>query len=143
MSCRFRVTVVVLFLGTFLGSFASAAEQPPVQMKQFVLGLLYKGSAWKQSATDEAQRLQSAHMENINRLVDNGSMAVAGPVDSTGDLRGLFIFNVDTIEKAKALIATDPAVTAGQLRFELHVWYGPAAITDVVSRSRRSAGEKR
>ena len=143
MSNRFRVTMIVLLLGTCLGSLSPAAEQPPVQMKQFVLGLLYKGSAWKQSATDEAQRLQSAHMENINRLVDNGSMAVAGPIDSTGDLRGLFIFNVDTIEKAQALIATDPAIAAGQLRFELYVWYGPAAITDVVSRSRSSEGGRR
>jgi uncharacterized protein len=131
MKTLLQITVLVTCLVT-TSTISVAAEQGlPADMKLYVLGLLYKGSAWKPATTVEARQLQSAHRANIDRLIENGSMAVAGPVDSNDDLRGLFIFNVDTVEKAQALIVTDPAVKANQLRFELYVWYGPVGIETV------------
>jgi uncharacterized protein len=131
-----RAMAVVLCLSSLATSAQSADTAQPTEMKSFVIGLLYKGSAWKPATTDEGRQLQSAHRANIARLVDAGSMAAAGPVDSNDDLRGIFIFNVDTVEKAQALIATDPAVRANQLRFQLYVWYGPVAIETVTIRSK-------
>jgi uncharacterized protein YciI len=138
---RRALAAVVMAL---LAGLPAAAGEPAqsVAMKQFVLGLLYKGENWKPAVTDEARRLQSAHRANIDRLVREGAMAVAGPVDSTDELRGVFIFNVDTVEKAQALVASDPAVQAGQLRFKLYVWYGPVAIADATNASRQAPDTK-
>ena len=66
-------------------------------------------------------------MDNIFRLADEGKLAVAGPFLDGGDLKGIYVFNVSTIEEAKALTETDPAIKAGRLVMELHPWYGSAA----------------
>ena len=47
------------------------------------------------------------------------------------DLKGIYIFNVETIEEAEALTNSDPAIKAGSLRMELKKWYGSAALLEV------------
>lgn len=42
------------------------------------------------------------------------------------------MFDVDSLEEAEALTASDPAVQAGSLVMELHPWYGSAALMKVV-----------
>ena len=71
----------------------------------------------------------AGHMANIGRLADEGKLAVAGPFEKN-DLafRGLFIFNVPTIETAKKLVETDPAVKAGIFIYDLIPWYGSASL---------------
>ena len=39
-----------------------------------------------------------------------------------------YYFNVATIEEAKALTESDPAIQAGRLEMELRPWYGSAAL---------------
>jgi uncharacterized protein YciI len=56
---------------------------------------------------------------------------VAGPFLDGGDIRGIYIFDVKTVEEAQALTETDPAIKAGRLTMELHPWYGPAALMKV------------
>jgi uncharacterized protein len=98
-------------------------------MKQYVLAFLKKGS----KAVDSSQRNQllQGHLKNIGRLAKEGKLLLAGPFLDKGDLAGIFIFNVTTIEEAKNLVATDPAVKAGLFVIELHPWYGSAALMEV------------
>jgi uncharacterized protein YciI len=49
-------------------------------------------------------------------------LAAAGPFIDGGKLRGVFVFQVGSIEEARALADTDPAVRAGRLVVELHPW---------------------
>jgi hypothetical protein len=53
-----------------------------------------------------------------------------------GEVRGIYIFDVQTIEEARKLTASDPAVKAGTLVMELHPWYGSAALKDLNSWSK-------
>jgi uncharacterized protein YciI len=62
------------------------------------------------------------------RMADDGKLVIAGPFMDDTEVRGLYIFDVATIEEAKALTETDPAVQAGRLTMELHPWYGSAAL---------------
>jgi len=67
-------------------------------------------------------------MDNINKLATNGKLVLAGPFFGNDDLRGIYVFNVKTIEEAQALTETDPAIKAGSLVMELKEWYGSAAL---------------
>ena len=62
-------------------------------------------------------------MENIRKMGATGKLLIAGPFVDGGDLRGLFIFRVATLEEAKALAKQDPAVKAGRLVLEWHPWF--------------------
>ena len=97
-------------------------------MKPYVLVMLKTGS---NTTTDKKviDSLFAGHMANIQRLADEGKLAVAGPLGKNDkSYRGIFIFNVKTIEEAKALLVTDPAVKAQILDAELYQWYGSAAL---------------
>jgi uncharacterized protein YciI len=65
------------------------------------------------------------------RMAEEGKLLTAGPFLDNGDVRGIYIFNVSTLEEAEALTKTDPAIQAGSLVMELHPWYGPASLQEI------------
>lgn len=87
-------------------------------MRRYVMAFLKAGPNRDQDAA-EAERLQRAHLDNIRRLADAGKLALAGPFLDDGELRGVYVFNVATIEEALELTASDPAIKAGRLVMEL------------------------
>jgi uncharacterized protein YciI len=99
-------------------------------MKQYVFAILRVGKA-KRPEGKEMQALQDGHMKNIGKLADEGKLALAGPFMDGGEVRGLFIFNVKTVEEAKKLVENDPLISGGYLEAEFHAWYGSAALTEV------------
>jgi uncharacterized protein len=99
-------------------------------MKRYVLAYLKKGPNRSQDSATAAQ-LQSAHLANIQRMADAGDLVLAGPFLDDTEVRGIYIFNVDDIEKARKLTETDPAIQAGRLIMDLHPWYGSAALMEV------------
>ena len=98
-------------------------------MKTYVLCILKTGP--KDAAVQGEQRKEAfaGHFANIGRLADEGKLAVAGPFGKNDKAyRGLYIFNVSTIEEAEKLVMLDPAVAAGVFVPELTLWYGSAAM---------------
>ena len=95
-------------------------------MKQYVMAFLKAGPNQDMDSVKAAE-LQRAHLDNIFRLADEGKLVLAGPFMDGGELKGVYIFNVATVEEAEALTNTDPAVQAGRFTMELHPWYGSAA----------------
>jgi len=109
-------------------------------MRRYVMAFLKAGPN-QPSDPDAAAELQHAHMENIRRLAEEGELVLAGPFLDGGELRGIYVFAVDSVAEAEALTATDPAVKAGSLVMELHPWYGSAALIKVNEWSARIARE--
>lgn len=99
-------------------------------MRRYVMAFLKMGPNRDQDSSTAAQ-LQRAHLDNIQRMADAKQLVVAGPFMDAGDIRGIYIFNVETVEEAEALTQTDPAIKAGRLVMELHPWYGSAALMEV------------
>lgn len=96
-------------------------------MKKFVMAFLKSGPNRSQDSTTRAN-LQRAHLDNIGKLAEEGKLVLAGPFLDNGELRGIYIFNVSSIEEAESLTKTDPAIQAGSLIMELKPWYGSASI---------------
>lgn len=96
-------------------------------MKSYVMAFLKKGPN-RDLDTTAAAELQRAHLDNISRLAKDNKLVIAGPFIDDGDIRGIYIFDVETIEDAKILTESDPAIKAGSLVMELHPWYGSAAL---------------
>lgn len=99
-------------------------------MKTYVMAFLKRGTN-DSISSEEAAKLQNAHLKNIRRMADEGKLVLAGPFMDSGDLRGIYIFDVETIEEAEALTNTDPSIQAGVLAMDLKQWYGSAALMAV------------
>jgi len=98
-------------------------------MKTYVMAFLKSGPVKIQDSTQRAE-LQRKHLKNILQLAENGTLIVAGPFLDNQSIRGIFIFNVESVEEARKIAETDPAVKAGTLVLELHPWYGSAALME-------------
>jgi hypothetical protein len=73
-------------------------------------------------------------MTNIGQLAKEGKLALAGPfMKNDKNYRGIYIFNVSTIEEAKTLLETDPAIKSNLLVAELSLWYGSDALQETIS----------
>ena len=96
-------------------------------MRLYVMAFLKRGPN-RSDDKEVADKLQAAHMANINKLAAEGKLVLAGPFGGDGDLRGIYIFDTSDVEEAKSWTATDPAIKAGSLEMELIQWYGSAAV---------------
>jgi uncharacterized protein len=108
-------------------------------MKNYVLVILKTGKA-KIENKDTLNTLFKGHMTNIQRMVKEGLLYVAGPFGQNElTYRGLFILNVKTKEEAQALCDTDPAIKAGVFDVDLIPWYGSAALGEYIKVSEKVA----
>lgn len=102
-------------------------------MRMYVLCILKTGPRDAEIKGDQRKEIFAGHFANIGRLADEGKLAVAGPFGKNDkNYRGLYVFNVATIEEAEKLVALDPAVKAGVFVPDLTPWYGSAAMMVVV-----------
>lgn len=99
-------------------------------MRQYVIAFLKEGPNRGQDSTRAAE-LQRAHLDNIRRLAEEGKLVLAGPFMDQQEVRGIFVFDVRTVEEARQLTESDPAIEAGRLEVDLRPWYGSAALMQV------------
>ena len=99
-------------------------------MKSYTFVILTTGDSTIQDK-QRVQELFSGHLKNISRLAEEGKLTLAGPLGKNEEnYRGIFIFDVTTIEETEELLMTDPAIKAGILDFKIFNWYGSAALPE-------------
>ncbi|MFN0109108.1 MAG: YciI family protein [Blastocatellia bacterium] len=100
-----------------------ADPKTPATMTKYFLVLLNKGAKADEGSATDKQKLQTEHMWNVRRRLDDKSFATAGPFSDGGNLRGIFVIAAKTAEEAKAIADADPSVKAGALSVEIHPWW--------------------
>ena len=115
---------------TYNDELATRLEADDYGMRTYVVAFLKAGPSRSQNE-EEAAALQRAHLDNIERLSNEGKLILAGPFLDGGDVRGIYIFDVANVDEARRLTDSDPAIKAGRLTMELHPWYGSAALMQV------------
>ncbi len=111
----------------FDSSLAATLGADEYGMHHYVMAFLKAGPNRNQDSA-AADSIMAEHLDNIMRMANEGKLVVAGPFMDDTDLKGVYIFNVATVEEAEALTKTDPAIQSGRLIMELHPWYGSAAL---------------
>lgn len=114
---------------SYIKTLADSLGADDYGMKKYVFVILKTGS---NTTTDKhfIDSMFSGHMKNIGRLADIGKLAVAGPMLGKNDkgYRGIFILNTASLDEAKELLKTDPAVFSNLLEPEMYSWYCSAAL---------------
>lgn len=140
--------IALMFLMSALGALTAFAQAPdtPVNpkfdaelakklgadergMRQYIMCFLKTGPL----KVDDAKRaeLMKGHFAMINRAAELGKLVVAGPFVDGGEFRGIYVFDVKTVEEAKALTETDPSIKEEYFKVEFVKWYGSAALMQV------------
>jgi uncharacterized protein YciI len=91
-------------------------------MQEYFMAFLKKGENRSQSK-QEADSLQRLHLAHLKKMYELGYSDISGPFGDLGDIRGITIYNVPTIEMADSLANADPMVKAGRLSIEIHPWW--------------------
>jgi uncharacterized protein YciI len=103
------------------------------EMHQYYMGFLRRGPAWSAEETPEVKRISAGHMAHIEAMAATGKLILAGPFEIEGTppnaIAGILLFDVETLEEARAMAADDPAVKAGRFTLEVIPWYGAKGIT--------------
>ncbi len=107
-------------------------------MRSYVLVVLKSGPTPVPKG-ELRKQMFAGHMANIQRLAEEGKLAVAGPMDGVDGWRGLFIFATPDIETAKQYVATDPVIIQGEMIAEYHQLYASAALLQVYDISKKIA----
>lgn len=98
-------------------------------MKAYYLVILKKGT---NNSTDARLREDSfkQHLANINRLVIEKKMILAGPLGINDNFyRGIFIFHTTiSKEESQEILNSDMAIKNDYLTFDIYDWYGSAAL---------------
>ncbi|MCK6592056.1 MAG: YciI family protein [Polyangiaceae bacterium] len=103
-----------------------ADAEPKTKMRTYFMAFLRRGPAWSAEKTPEVTAVSKGHMDHIGEMAKSGALLVAGPfldAKGPGDLAGIFIFGVASIDEAKALAEADPAVKAGRFTVEVKPWF--------------------
>jgi uncharacterized protein YciI len=101
-------------------------------MKNYVLVILKTGPKPEVSPAVR-DSLIKGHFGFINSMSDKGLLVMAGPLQKNDrQYRGIYIFDVKTVEEARAMAQSDPSIRAGYFDVELYGLYGSAALPMLV-----------
>ena len=120
-----RTTLIV---AAFACVVAAQDRKPQFEMTHYVVGFFHKGPNWTSEQTDETRRMQEGHLANFQKLAEAGKLIVAGPFGDNGELRGMLIFKLESVDEARKLMDADPTLKAGRLTLDLHPWFAAAGL---------------
>jgi len=104
-----RLILIIHFIGMTLTGVGQDLE--------YTMVFLNSRADKEQLSDTEAEALQSAHLANIDQLVAEGKIVVAGPFENGG---GIFVLSTGSLATAEEWILTDPAVKAKRWNIEIH-----------------------
>lgn len=90
-------------------------------MKKYFLVLLKSGESRDQGPED-AKKIKAGHLAHMDSLAALGQLDIAGPMRDEGDLRGIVVLRVPTMERAQACASADPAIQSKRLIAEIYPW---------------------
>ena len=111
----------------------------PTDVRDLYLGLLQRAPNSARKGDFDAEEIEKAHLDYVREMVAEGDVALAGPLEGGGDLRGILIFRAADRKHVEGLISRDPAVQVGRYEIELYRWTVPEACPGRAGRERPEA----
>jgi uncharacterized protein len=98
-----------------------------IDLHGFQLILLRRPDNAPSHDTETSARIQRDHLAFYASMRQTGHVVTNGPVLDPPDqaLRGIAIFATESVDRARELASTDPAVQAGRLEVQAMSWLCP------------------
>jgi uncharacterized protein YciI len=99
-----------------------AGEQAKEEYVTYYWGFFVRGMNQEKLPEEEGQKMQKAHIANLEKLHSEGKLLMAGPLGNAGNMRGIVVMDVKTPEEVQACFKDDPFVKAGRLEMQAYKW---------------------
>lgn len=116
-----RATLALAACLVFGTAAVAQEKKEEYDMGLMQLVLLSRAPGWEAEA--DAPHVERAQRAYVERLIEDGTAALAGTVAGDGDLREVLVFKTDSAELASEWVRNSPAVKAGVLKSEVLKWY--------------------
>src|SRR5262245_13011221 len=100
---------------------AFAQQKPAYDMGKMQMMFLKMSPEWK--SEDRARQVNKEHQAYVESLVKDQKVALWGEVADEGDLREIIVLKTESIEEARQMGESLPAVKAGMLKVDALSWY--------------------
>jgi uncharacterized protein YciI len=118
------VAALALSAPVALAAQQSTAAPPgfeiPKNMTTYYVALYVRGPKYMETDSPEHQALMRRHLSYIRQMIEQKTYVFAGPLLDGGDKQGLAIVAAASVEDAKRVAESDPAIAAGHMAIELH-----------------------
>jgi uncharacterized protein YciI len=115
---NFFATILGFSLLAFAGMAFGQAQTPTEPQYFFVL--LNRPADAPHLSKEAGEKLQEEHMANIRRLAAEHKLVIAGPFMDDTVLRGIFVFQAESVTQVQDWTSSDPAIKAGRLSADVH-----------------------
>jgi len=117
-----HLRIIIGVLAGLLSAASGIAQQKPeYDMGMMQMLFLEQSPEWKMGdRTDEIRKEQRAYIEGLITL---GQLALWGEVASEGGVREIGVVKSESIEEARVMTQSFPAVKAGMLKADVLSWY--------------------
>ena len=105
----------------FAAAAPSATPNPDHEMFQVQFAMLRTGPNKEETKPDDPR--QEAHIAGLEALSRARKALAVGPIEGTGDLRGIVVLDVKTRAEAEELLKMDPWIASGHLVAEYRTWF--------------------
>lgn len=99
-----------------------AQQEPQYDMGVMQMVFLSPSSAWKGKDRDR-DRIRKEHHAFVENLIREGKLALEGAVEGEGDLSEIMVFRTESLDEARQMAHSLPAVSAGVLNADVISWY--------------------
>lgn len=121
-----RTLLAVLLAVLSLYAQGTAALKPTTR---YYVVFLRPDPSRKPLSKADGDRIQSAHMANIQKMARDGVLVAAGPFDDTRSPSAACLSSRSvSLQSAQAIAAQDPTVLEHRNTADAHAWLGPPGI---------------
>lgn len=116
------LTVTLLFVASVPA--IVAAGDPP--MTKYFVAFLHKGPKYDDPMPETVRKERhERHVAFFKAQEAAGKIIAGGPFANAGDLRGMYILHVGSLDEAIALANREPSVADGRIVMRVYPWFCP------------------
>lgn len=90
-----------------------------VQFMIFVTGELGPAA----TTAEQMEKMQKGHLDNMQRLMNEGKMLIGGPVGNSKTMRGIAVLDLPDKAAVEKEFASDPFIKAKVMTMQVYDWY--------------------